>query len=150
MYVAIYRSSKAIGLVSVQSYTPGAYTQEDLITLRALAHLCAGALERIKLTDALSESERTNRALLEAIPDWIFRVRRDGTIVNFKTPKTSALPQENLEAASQGLFEVVRAQLAQQFLHYLDCAFHTGESQTIDFQLSVSGAIRDFEARIVL
>ena len=150
MYAAIYRASKAIGVLSVQSYTPNAYTTEDLITLRALAHLCAGAIERIKLSEALAESEHTNRALLEAIPDWIFRVRRDGTIVNFKAPTTAALSQEDLEAASHGLFEVFRSQLAHQFLHYIERAFQIGEPQTIDFQLLLGGATREFEARIVV
>jgi PAS domain S-box-containing protein len=150
MYAAIYRGSKAIGILSVQSYTPHAYTQEDLITLRALVHLCGGALERIKLTDALSESERTNRALLEAIPDWIFRVRRDGAIVNFKPPKTAALSQSDLEAASQGLFEVFRSRLAHQFLHYIERAFQTGQPQTINLPLWLGGVTREFEVRIVV
>ena len=42
------RRAAPVGVLSIQSYTPNAYTQEDLRTLQALADYCAGALERIR------------------------------------------------------------------------------------------------------
>ncbi len=56
MYVALRRDGQPIGVLSLQSYTPNAYTQDDLRTLQALADHCAGALDRIRAETALREA----------------------------------------------------------------------------------------------
>jgi GAF domain-containing protein len=58
MYVPIHHGSKSIGILSIQSYTPQAYKQEDLETLQALADHCGGALARIHATMDLQRLER--------------------------------------------------------------------------------------------
>ena len=49
MFVPIHYGATAIGLLSIQSYTPQAYTAEDIDTLQSLADHCSGALERIRV-----------------------------------------------------------------------------------------------------
>jgi PAS domain S-box-containing protein len=56
MYVPMRREDQPIGVLSIQSYTPNAYTEEDLRTLQALADYCAGALDRIRAETALREA----------------------------------------------------------------------------------------------
>ena len=48
MYVPIRDGLNVIGTLSIQSYQPQAYSQEDLTTLQSLANHCGGALNRIK------------------------------------------------------------------------------------------------------
>jgi two-component system, LuxR family, sensor kinase FixL len=55
MYVPIHSRGAVIGVLSVQSYTPGAYSEADLTLLQALAEHCGEALERIKLAAATRE-----------------------------------------------------------------------------------------------
>ncbi|WDT78917.1 MAG: PAS domain S-box protein [Candidatus Manganitrophus sp.] len=43
--------------------------------------------ERKQAEEALMRSEEKNRALLNAIPDMMFQLRRDGTILDFKKAK---------------------------------------------------------------
>jgi PAS domain S-box-containing protein len=57
MCVPLRRQGQVVGVLSIQSYTPDAYTAEDLRTLQALADHCGGALERIQAGAALQESE---------------------------------------------------------------------------------------------
>jgi PAS domain S-box-containing protein len=66
MYVPVRKDSVVTGLLSIQSYTPNAYTAEDLRTLQALADHCGGALERIRVEAALSESNERLRLALAA------------------------------------------------------------------------------------
>jgi PAS domain S-box-containing protein len=66
MYVPVRKDSEAIGLLSIQSYTLNAYTEEDLDTLQALANFCGGALERIRAEAALAESDERLRLALAA------------------------------------------------------------------------------------
>jgi PAS domain S-box-containing protein len=69
MFVPIYYGPTAIGLLSIQSYTPQAYTAEDLDTLQSLADHCSGALERIRVGESLRESERLYRTLASNFPN---------------------------------------------------------------------------------
>jgi PAS domain S-box-containing protein len=56
MFVPIHGSSEIIGLLSIQSYTPGFYDEEKLALLQGLADHCGGALERISARSQLQES----------------------------------------------------------------------------------------------
>jgi hypothetical protein len=56
MCAPMRRDGQAMGVLSIQSYTRNAYSQEDLRTLQALADYCAGALERIRTEQALREA----------------------------------------------------------------------------------------------
>ncbi len=74
MCAPMRRDGQPIGVLSVQSYTPNAYGQEDLRTLQALADYCAGALERIRTERALQQREDLNRAILDTAMDGFFAV----------------------------------------------------------------------------
>ncbi|HEY6227655.1 MAG TPA: ATP-binding protein [Verrucomicrobiae bacterium] len=58
MYVPVRFDDEVIGLLSIQSYTPNAYTAEDLDVLQALADHGAGALERIQAEEKIKELNR--------------------------------------------------------------------------------------------
>ena len=63
MYVPVRAGQRVIAILSIQSYIWGVYTKDSLITLKALADQCAGALERIWAQDKVSQlAER--RAIL--------------------------------------------------------------------------------------
>jgi PAS domain S-box-containing protein len=64
MYVPLRREGQPVGILSIHSYTPGAYTPEDLRTLQALADYCGGALDRLRAEAARRQSEELNRAIL--------------------------------------------------------------------------------------
>ena len=67
MFVPIRHGDQAIGVVSIQSYTPHAYTQQSLDTLQALADHCGGALERIRGAEHIRTSLAEKEVLLKEI-----------------------------------------------------------------------------------
>ena len=76
-----------IGVLSIQSYTLHAYSEEDLDTLQALADHCGGALARIKTRAELEQeqellrgSEEKFQNLFESTPDAIIVATREGVI----------------------------------------------------------------------
>ncbi|MBC7217153.1 MAG: PAS domain S-box protein [Candidatus Caldatribacterium sp.] len=66
---------RVIGMLSTQSYGPGAFTEEDLQTLEMLGAYVGVALENARLFSALRESEARFRRLAENAPDLIYRYR---------------------------------------------------------------------------
>src|SRR5436190_7135668 len=62
--------------------------------------------ERLNNVQALRESEEKTRALVDAIPDFIFRLRRDGTILDFKAPKDAYLSIRVSELLGKTLLEL--------------------------------------------
>ncbi len=69
MCVPIRNGKTVTGLVSLQSFTPGAYNAQSLETLQALADHCGGALDRIRTESALRKTQEDLRQSqkLEAI-----------------------------------------------------------------------------------
>ncbi|GAB4557322.1 MAG: hypothetical protein Kow0047_01570 [Anaerolineae bacterium] len=78
MFVPIRHRQQTIGVLSIQSYQPGAYDEEDLRLLQALADHAAGALARIQAQEAQRASERKYRALVEHIPAVTYTLTADG------------------------------------------------------------------------
>jgi PAS domain S-box-containing protein len=66
MFAPVRNDSETIGLLSIQSYTPNAYTEADMETLQALADHCGSALERLRAEAALNESSERLRLALAA------------------------------------------------------------------------------------
>lgn len=82
MFVPIRNRTRVIGILSIQSYKLKAYDQKDLGALQALADYCGGALERIRIEQALGESERRFRQLFEDSPDAVFVENMQGEVVD--------------------------------------------------------------------
>lgn len=65
MLVPVRRGQATIGVMSLQSYSPNAYSANDLEALLALADHCGGALERTRAETRLRESETRYRQMFE-------------------------------------------------------------------------------------
>jgi PAS domain S-box-containing protein len=92
------RGAQVIGLLFVQSHRCGAYTRQDLETLELLANECGGALERVRVEDALHESQRRFRDLFENSPDAIFVEDLKGNVldVNLAASLLHGVPRDEL------------------------------------------------------
>jgi PAS domain S-box-containing protein len=57
MFVPLRHGDRVTGVLSIQSYTPDTYVDEDLCTLQELADHCGGAIERLRMESELRESQ---------------------------------------------------------------------------------------------
>jgi PAS domain S-box-containing protein len=98
MVVPIRRGTQAAGLLFIQSRRVGAYSERDLETLEMLAGECSGALERVRVEEALHESQRRFRDLFENSPDAIFVNDLQGNVldVNLAASILHGIPREQL------------------------------------------------------
>jgi PAS domain S-box-containing protein len=51
LFVPVYQEGKSIAALTIQSYTPQAYTEESLEAFQSLADHCGGALERLRVEE---------------------------------------------------------------------------------------------------
>lgn len=106
--------------------------------------------ERKRAEEALRSSYATNRALLNAIPDAMFRISREGIFVNFKAAKENNLPIYSSEFLGKHLYEVLPSEVAEPTMNCVQRALETGEVQILEFQFPVNNNLRDYEARIAV
>jgi PAS domain S-box-containing protein len=78
MYVPIRSGSNVIGILSVQSYAPRAYSQDDLRLLQTLADHCGDALRRIKVAESLWEAEVRYHDIVTNATEGIFQTTPEG------------------------------------------------------------------------
>jgi len=99
--------------------------------------------------DALRESEARSRALLEALPDRVYRLRRDGTVLDASLPAESPgiLPREGL--VGRNLFELLPPGLAAQIRTLALAALDEGNMAILEYRIDGGSGLQDFEARCV-
>jgi PAS domain S-box-containing protein len=99
--------------------------------------------------EALRKADSRQRALLNAIPDNVFRIHRDGTLLDFSAPRgDTLLPPDRIigsSLASVPLPEEARVGLTSAIERALD----SGAVVPLEYALTADGSTRQFEARIV-
>jgi PAS domain S-box-containing protein len=97
---------------------------------------------------ALRTVEARNTAILRAIPDLMFVIRRDGTYVDChaRTPSLLYLPPEQL--LGRTIREVLPRDLADTLMAALERTCSTGEPVVVEYELDL-GELHYFEARLV-
>ncbi|GAB4136631.1 MAG: hypothetical protein Fur0046_10230 [Cyanobacteria bacterium J069] len=92
--------------------------------------------------------EASYRAMLDAIPDLMFRLNRDGYYLDFEGKQVIKLPREAL--IGKHVTELLPPEVAQVCLEAIRRTLETGQLQTCAYQLWVDGELRDYEARLVV
>jgi PAS domain S-box-containing protein len=107
-------------------------------------------VDRERAEEALRSSMATNRALLNALPDWMFRLSSTGNFVNYKASKNYQLPLPTDDFLGKNLFEIFPQDIARSFLDGVTNALASGELQIFEYQLQLKDRIFDYEARIAV
>ncbi|MBW4680898.1 MAG: GAF domain-containing protein [Microcoleus vaginatus WJT46-NPBG5] len=105
--------------------------------------------EREVTQEALQKSEARNRAFLQAIPDLMLRLSKDGTYLDVRETKEVCALVPPSEVIGKNLHEIVPAELAGQYHEAIRAALQTGNTQILEYELPGSGTIYHYEARIV-
>ena len=97
---------------------------------------------------ALQDSETRSRALLDAIPDLMFRLSRDGTFLDYKADGRNQLfapPEMFLNKKMEVLFP---EEIAQAGMQAIERALKSRERQQFKYVLPDENGLRVFEARV--
>ncbi len=105
--------------------------------------------ELAELNEVLSKSEVRNRALLNAIPDLMLRVHRNGVYLDFKAPRDSDLSLPPEAVIGKRVQDTLPPELARRILELVEKALETEEAQVIEYSLPHDSHVHHLEARIV-
>jgi PAS domain S-box-containing protein len=109
-----------------------------------------GHITRRKWTRAnLLESEAKHRAILEAIPDLMFHVNKDGIFLGTKASKEGNFHISYDNYLGKRIYEFIPSWLTELIKKKITLALETGETQIFDFEFKVKDIPRYFEARTV-
>ncbi|HET8629401.1 MAG TPA: histidine kinase N-terminal 7TM domain-containing protein [Thermomicrobiales bacterium] len=99
---------------------------------------------------ALRASEAKNQALLAALPDLMFRIRSDGTFLDYQANDPTLLyaPAETL--VGRTIYHALPREVADAGMRTIGRALTEDALQIFEYRLSMPGGERDYEARFVV
>jgi PAS domain S-box-containing protein len=107
--------------------------------------------EQKRLLQMVLQSERRIQTLVEAVPDTMLRIDRNGLVLDIEEGKDSALWMAPMTLIGHLLEEALPDEVAALARTRIAAAFTTGTTQLFEFRLRDGAAgIRDLEARIVV
>ncbi|MBI5831394.1 MAG: PAS domain-containing protein [Armatimonadetes bacterium] len=100
-------------------------------------------------TAALAASEARQRAMIEALPDLVFVLDRDGRVTDYWAPRADLLYASPDAFAGKHLSEVLPEEFANLWLAKAQEAIRTGELVECRYTMDIPAGRRQFEARVV-
>lgn len=98
----------------------------------------------------VSKRDATIKAIIQAMPDMVFQIRKDGTVCNYKLSTQECLYESPDMPLDIKIDDVLPRDIASKELKIIEEVLSTGKMQTMQYQLPVKGEMRDFEVRIVV
>ncbi len=129
-------------ILLVQSLDPQGHLNGHYCFMRDIS-------DRKQAEAALRHSEATNRALIQAIPDALLRVKLDGTCMNMKLVDTEGVPLSDPLGWGPGC-TLLPLDEASEHWHYIQKALNSQEMQIYEYHYGVNDELRHAEARIVV
>ncbi len=125
---------------------PYAKHDGELLALYALllGHLCS----RQRIEEALREREAHYRALIGAIPDYLFVISSAGKILDYQVARPSTVPESLTEISGKSVSEILHTRLAERYMQVIEGVLQTGKIGTVDHSLRYGETLHYFETRI--
>jgi signal transduction histidine kinase len=120
--------------------------QPELDAVLDAAHI---ALERGLSLSSLEASERRTAALLNAIPDNVYRVRSDGTFLDAKMKRNLGVFGGPEAFVGRTIADVMPDDVAPRLMAAMERVLTTGELERVEYAVPFEGRRLHIEARIV-
>jgi diguanylate cyclase (GGDEF)-like protein/PAS domain S-box-containing protein len=115
-----------------------------------LPHHIRYILRASKAFNDLRKSEAKNQALLEAIPDVLFQISKDGTLLEIKGLRENQVVVPSGELLGKKIYDVMPSTVAKVIMNHLNRAFEAKEMEIFEYQHWVDGDKKFFEGRLVI
>jgi PAS domain S-box-containing protein len=143
------RGGEVLGEICILHTAPLTALDHARQVVEIFAARAAAELERQQADRALRQSETLNRAIIQALPDLLMRLRRDGICLDVQYPDGFPALQNRQQQIGRPLAEIMGPDLAAQRIQYAEQALDSGQPQVYEFQITVGQVLRWEEARVV-
>ncbi len=140
-----------IGAIVVQSYTDeNAFGEAELEILEFVSSQIGLSIESRRTEQMLRDSVARNQAILEAIPDMMLVLARDGTYIDFKADRDVYLAIPRSEIIGKNIRETgFPEDYVNLILDRINKALDTGRTQPLEYEMKTPNGLLSYEARIV-
>lgn len=114
-----------------------------------LAHRVRYILRSHQISRGLRESEAKNRAFIQAIPDTMLVVRKNGTLLAQYGGRDNQMLFDLKKRGKPSIFESLPSKLGLHWEAQIALVLRTGETQTGEFRLTRKSTTRNYETRMV-
>jgi PAS domain S-box-containing protein len=120
--------------------------------MMALSEHVGIAIARARLYTEVRESERKVRAIIEAMPDLMVRVNRNGQILSFgaNPQRSRELYMSHETIVGSTINAILPPAIAELVQNYIHKALQAGELQVFEYEQSTSQGSQVYEVRLVV
>jgi diguanylate cyclase (GGDEF)-like protein len=141
---------QVVGVFNMSYTTEHIVDQEELQMLESLAELASMALGNARLHEELQQSQFSNQALIDALPDAIFRLDHNGTLLSYIPGKDFNLMIDPRDKVGKQLADFLPEQIAQQFMKKLEISILLRTTQLLEYEFLFEQAVYYREVRIMV
>ncbi|MDJ0592346.1 MAG: ATP-binding protein [Pleurocapsa sp. MO_226.B13] len=146
--VPITVNEKVIAVFVFFDFSASSENRQIVELVKSVAAQLGLVIEHKKAEDALRSSMATNKALINAIPDLLFRIDKDCIIVNFKAAKEKNLLTPKGEFLGRHISAVFPSEISSSIINSVNKVFATGKLQILECQILDEDKIYSYEVRI--
>jgi diguanylate cyclase (GGDEF)-like protein/PAS domain S-box-containing protein len=119
------------------------------VNWEVLSHHVRYMLRASRAFTKLGISETKNRAFLNAIPDLMLRISKEGSILECKEAKETESIIDSQEFTGKKLDQLLPGDVAVKAMHFVEQALQRGDIQFFEYQIEKDNTIYYYETRIV-
>jgi PAS domain S-box-containing protein len=140
---------KVLGSFAMYYDQPRAPDDRELRLIETAADIARIAIEQERAQQAVRDSEARNRAILRAIPDWMFVTTREGTFVDFHAKDASALHAPPSAFLGRRVTEILPPHVAEPLMLAFARVQTPDDVEKVEYGLGEEEDERFYEACIV-
>jgi PAS domain S-box-containing protein len=150
MFMAVYPKVDSPWLIGMQQCSyPRVWTREEKILFQEIGRRMGDTLDSLLIYRDLRKSEAENRAIVNAVPDLLFRLHQDGTITDFRKPENMDLYLPPDQFIGRSITDVLPSNISQPAISAITKALTTKEVSPFEYDLIMKQQHRYFEGRVV-
>lgn len=148
IFVPIRSGGDQIGVLAVRSHEGRSYGRDDLWTLQSLADYVGGALHRVGAETRWRDAELQAQAMVDALPDPVFRVDRSGICLAALGPSDQTLRRAGDLIPRHHLATRLPPAVAETWLSTVRTVLDVRDSRTFEYALPAGDDVVYFEASV--
>lgn len=140
---------RPIGSFAMYYADPRSPSDAELQLIESAADIARIAIEHQRAHEALRHSEARNRAMLRAIPDWMFLTTVDGVFLDYHGRDTDGLYLPPAAFLGRNVIDVLPPPIGEMLMQAFVRVNASDEPEQLDYVMGAEDAERFYEANIV-